>query len=62
MKAVTQFARTSKTSAPKTEGARALRARRTDDALAVDLDAPMGAYLWSMLLRAPGSLEQMENA
>ncbi|MDN0070300.1 hypothetical protein [Collinsella ihumii] len=22
----------------------------------------MTAYLWSMLLRAPGSLEQMENA
>lgn len=25
-------------------------------------DVPMGAYLWSMMLRAPGSLEQMENA
>ena len=62
MKAVTEFARASKSSAPKTEGTRALRAHRTDDALVAGLDAPMGAYLWSMLLRAPGNLEQMENA
>lgn len=62
MKAAAEFTRTSQSSAPKTEGARVRRGAHAGDELTVGLDAPMGAYLWSMLLRAPGSLEQMENA